>query len=297
MRTIEKAIEKLIGGRSSNDQGRITTVAATTIGAGAPPQGQARSRHVELDRASLAANGFLIPENARSPLAEEYRRIKRPLLKNAFGETAAPIENGNIIVVTSSLPGEGKTYTSINLAMSMAMELDHTVLLIDADVARPALMRYLGVAAERGLTDYLLNENLELADLLLKTNVPELTLLSAGSLQAHATELLASQNMRRLIDELSKRYHDRVVILDTPPLLATSEASVLANLAGQIVVVVEAERTPQTNLNEALSLLDRSKKPVGLVLNKSRRARQADAYGYYYHSGNNKGSSEEKREA
>ncbi len=238
------------------------------------------SRHVQLDLVRLERFGVLTPNKATSATAEELRLIKRPLLVNAFGDGGVMVERGNLIMVTSALPGEGKTFTSANLAMSMAMELDRTVLLVDADVAKPSVTRLFGIQAEKGLVDVLVDPSLQLPDVLLRTDVPKLTLLPAGSRVHHSTEILASDAMRRLAQELSQRYADRVVIFDTPPLLAASQASVLARLMGQIVLVVEADRTPQHIVQDALSHLD-STEVVGLVLNKTSQRRATDYYGYY----------------
>lgn len=239
----------------------------------------------KLDLAQLKSTGLITPETERSQIAEEFRVIKRPLLKNAFGQGAALVDNGNLIMVSSAFPNEGKTFTSINLALSIASELDHTVLLIDADVARPAVSSYFGIDTGPGLVDYLLGEEPDLSTLLIKTGIPKVTLLPAGKRHHHSTELLASENMRNLLEELSLRYPDRVIIFDSPPLLVTTEASVLAGLVGQIVVVVESEKTTQAALKEALSLLDPNKS-IGLVLNKSRQSFGAEYgtyYGYYGH--------------
>ncbi len=242
-------------------------------------------RGEKLDLVRLRAAGLITPEAERSQVAEEFRMIKRPLLKNAFGQGAPLIENGNLIMISSGFPNEGKTFTSINLALSIASELDHTVLLIDADVARPAVTSYFGINTGPGLVDYLLGEEPDLSKLLIKTDIPKLTLLPAGKRHHHSTELLASEGMRDLLEELSLRYPDRVIIFDSPPLLVTTEASVLAGLVGQIVIVVESEKTTQAALKEALSLLDPNKS-IGLVLNKSRQpfgSEYGTYYGYYGH--------------
>ena len=236
---------------------------------------------VNLER--LRQSGALTPDAGRSKVAEEYRLIKRPLLMNAFGHGGnPPIPNGNLIMVTSSVPGEGKSFTAINLAISMATELESTVLLIDADVAKSSVIRYLGLEADRGLLDVLRDPSVQLADVLIKTDIAKLTVLPSGRGFAHATELLASNSMRAFVNDISTRYHDRIIIFDCPPLLATSEASVLASYMGQIVFVVEAEHTPQEAVKDALAHLVNSEY-VGIVLNKApARAAGSDYYGYGY---------------
>ncbi len=236
----------------------------------------------EIDLNRLRAMGAVTPDSGRSKVAEEYRLIKRPLLANAFGHGGVErVQNGNLIMVTSSLPGEGKTFTAINLAISMATELEHTVLLIDADVSKASVVRYLGLKAKRGLIDVLQDSELPLSDVLIKTNIDKLSVLPAGESISHATELLASSSMKNFVQDIANRYPDRIVIFDCPPLLATSEASVLATYMGQIVFVVEAEHTPQDAITDALAHLAGCEH-VGIVLNKFVSGGSAGDYGYGY---------------
>jgi exopolysaccharide/PEP-CTERM locus tyrosine autokinase len=234
-----------------------------------------------INLAKLRQLGIITPDAEKTQIAEEFRLIKRPLIKNAFNQGAGQINNGNLIMVTSALAGEGKTFCAINLAMSIAMEMDHTVLLIDADVARPAMPTYLGLKAERGLLDVLLDDKLELADVMIKTNVEKLSILTAGRKSRHATELLASQSMSDLLKEIAHRYSDRIVIFDSPPLLLTSEAHVLASQMGQIVMVVAAEKTPQQAVKEALRQIE-SCDVINLIYNKASAFPGGEYYGYYY---------------
>ena len=239
------------------------------------------SRSVTIDLERLHHIGMVTPEHSRSPLAEEFRVIKRPLLHNATASGPAAVVNGNLIMVTSALPGEGKSFTAINLAVSIAMELDHTVLLVDADVSRPSVLRHLGLAPERGLMDVLTGDVDDLGDVLLRTNIEKLSILPAGMPHPRATELLASDSMNQLLEQIARRYPDRIVVFDSPPLLVTTEARVLATHMGQIVVVVEAERTTQGSVRQALGTIDAC--PIKLmVLNKSRRAGAGSYYGYGY---------------
>jgi receptor protein-tyrosine kinase len=241
------------------------------------------SMQVEIDLKRLAHMGGITPDSERSQIAEEFRLIKRPLLANAFGQGGSAVKNGNLIMVTSSLPGEGKSFCSINLAISIASEMERTVLLVDADIARPRLPEYLGVRMGKGLLDVLRDESLALSDVMLRTNIPKLSLLPAGRSDRHGTELLASSAMTRLISDLANRYPDRVIIFDSPPLLSTSEASVLATHMGQIVMVVEAERTSQEALKEALGQIE-SCEVIGMVLNKATALLGNDNYYGYYGS-------------
>lgn len=245
------------------------------------PGALSRTRHsVTLDLERIRRAGLLVPDTQRSRIKEEYRHIKRPLLMNASGKGATPTECANLIMITSANPGEGKTFTACNLALSIAAERDRTVLLVDADLVRPSITKVFGFESEVGLVDFLIQDNLELSDVLVETSIPSLTILPSGSGHHLSTELLASRNMRALAQDMSKRYPDRIVIFDSPPLLATTEASVLATLVGQVVMVVEAEKTRQSQVKEALALLDPNM-ILGFVLNKTRRSSGSDYYGYY----------------
>lgn len=237
---------------------------------------------VAINLGRLKSGGLVTPDAERTEIAEEFRLIKRPLLTNAFGQGAESIPRGNMIMVTSSMPGEGKTFCTINLALSIAMEMDRTVLLVDADVAKPKLLQYLGVRAEKGLLDVLRSGSLNLPDVLLRTNIEKLTILPAGKSYKHATELLASDAMNGLIEDMASRYSDRVVIFDSPPLLATSEASVLASHMGQIVMVVEADKTPQAAVREALGQIEDSGAVISMLLNKTTGPKGGGYYGYGY---------------
>ena len=240
------------------------------------------TKRVELDLAHMRDSGMVTAAGGRTALVEDFRIIKRPLIKKAFAERAPGDKPGNLIMITSSLPGEGKTYCAINLAMSIAMELDHTVLLVDADVARPSVLRVLGLPAERGLMDLLLDDKMDLSDVMLRTNVDTLSILSAGTANPRATELLASQTMSTFVAEIANRYPDRIVIFDSPPLLLTSEAHVLASHMGQIVVVVESEATTQHAVKESLRQLE-GLSNVNLIYNKTREFPGVEeTYDYHY---------------
>jgi receptor protein-tyrosine kinase len=260
---------------------RSATLAKSKSAPGAAVLPKRTQRSVVLDFDRLRAQGLLVPDARRSKIKEEYRHIKRPLLMNAAGKGATIAEHPNLIMVTSARPGEGKTFTACNLALSIAAERDRTVLLVDADVIKPSINKMLSFEAGQGLVDLLIDDQLEMADVLVDTNVPSFTLLPAGSAHHLSTELLASQNMLRLAAELSSRYADRIIIIDSPPLLVTTEASVLASLVGQIVMVVEASHTQQSQVQEALALIDPNQ-IVGFVLNKMRSVLSLDNYSYSY---------------
>ncbi|PMQ11160.1 XrtA-associated tyrosine autokinase [Janthinobacterium sp. AD80] len=239
-------------------------------------------RYRELNLPRLQEQGMLTHDGGRSPVAEDFRIIKRPLLRQARATGEQAIRHGNLIVVTSAMPGEGKTYCAVNLAMSIAMEMDMTVLLVDADVARPSVLKVLGLPPEPGLMDVLLDEQLEMADVILKTNVANLSILPAGRSNRHATELLASRAMSRLLAEIASRYADRIVVFDSPPLLITSEAHALVGQMGQVVMVVEAETTTQHAVKEALRQIETCEH-IHLIYNKTRSFPGNDYYGYGYY--------------
>ena len=235
-----------------------------------------------IDLARLHAAGFITPNVPDSKLLHEFRVIKRPLIQNALGKGAAPVANGNLIMVTSALPGEGKSFVTVNLAMSIAMEVDCRVLLVDADVVKPSVPKVLGFRPAKGLMDMLTTPELNPGEVLLKTNVPRLDVLLAGTQHRGASELLASDAMGELLQGMAARYSDRIILFDSPPLLATTESRVLAAHMGQVVVVVEAEKTTHHVLESALSTVENC--PVVMtVLNKIPQSETGSYYGYYGH--------------
>jgi protein-tyrosine kinase len=245
------------------------------------PQGRQRSREVEIDFNRILERGLLTPNSAQSKLANELRVIKRPLINNCLGKGATPVKHARRIMVTSALPGEGKSFVSLNLALSIAMERDSTVLLVEGDPTRPALAEMLGIPPARGLMDLLADPKLDVADVLIRTNLGRLSFIPAGTRNEHATELLASTVMEHLVEQLYERYPDRILIFDSPPLLAAPEPRVLAQHMGQIVYVVEADQTSQSTVLEALSTIE-SCPGVMAVLNKSSYREEGYYYSYYY---------------
>ena len=242
----------------------------------------ALSRRIDIDLDALAAAGIVSPNAPRSRIADQFRVIKRPLISNAMSKGAARVLNGNLIMVSSALPGEGKTFTAINLAMSMATEMDYTVMLVDADVARPSVMSVLGLPEGPGLLDLVQDERRDLSSMLLKTNINKLTLLPSGTPHARATELLASDAMARLLADMATRYADRIIIFDSPPLLPTTEARVLATHMGQVVMVVQAESTLRADVEQALATIEACPVKLMLLNKASTSAREIYGYGYAY---------------
>ena len=255
------------------------TLSSRPIVEPAPARPVVTSKRVELDFDALERNGIVTPRAPRSRIADQFRVVKRPLIRNAMAKGGSAIAHGNLIMVTSALAGEGKSFTALNLAMSIAAELDHTVMLVDADVARPSILPMLGLPPGRGLLD-VLEDSADLSSVLLKTNVDKLTILPAGTAHPRATELLASDAMRQLLNDIATRYHDRIVIFDSPPLLLTTEARVLATHMGQVVIVVQAEKTLQSDVQSALATIESC--PVRMMLLNRSQSDTRGAYGYGY---------------
>lgn len=242
------------------------------------------NEELELDLSLLSQKGMVDNSVERRLINEEYRAIKRKILSNAFGPLSKTIERSNVVMVTSSKPGEGKTFTAVNLALSIASEQDKTVLLVDADVLRPNVMKTLGAQNREGLIEYLLGEKKEISDVMLSTNIPKLKLIAAGKSHNLSNELLASEVMSNTVDEFSTRYKDRIVIIDTPPLLGINETSVLANLAGQAIIVCDEGRSKIHDIKNAVAHLN-PEMAIGFVVNKSLREDNGPGYyGYYYGS-------------
>lgn len=241
--------------------------------------GSSSERQVVIDWRNLAESGFIDNNNAKSQLAEEFRVIKRPLVNNIQGAENNGINRSNLILICSSLPGEGKTFVSINLALSIANERDKSVLLIDADVEKPSISKQLGVESPLGLIEYLEDDKVNFSDILLKTDLPNLSVITAGKRHKYSTELLSSQRMYLFAEEVSRRYKDRIVIFDSPPLLVATQAQILAELVGQVVLVIAAEVTPQSVVNESVAKLSNCD-VVMTLLNKTRK--EIDIYGHNY---------------
>jgi receptor protein-tyrosine kinase len=249
-----------------------------------PAKGRPRSKEVHIDLEALAAAGFVTPQAQRSQIADEFRVIKRPIIRNARERGGSRAERANLVMVTSAIPSEGKSFVALNLAMSIALEVDSTVLLVDADVANPCIMKMTRLPQDyKGLLDLLTGTDTKLPDVLLRTNVEKLSLLPSGTAHGRATEMLASENMAALLEEMASRYPDRILVFDSPPLLATTEARALASHMGQIIMVVEADRTTQVLVKHALETIE-SCPVVMLVLNKAPRPEVGSYYGQNYYA-------------
>jgi protein-tyrosine kinase len=236
------------------------------------------TKRMTLDMVGLRSAGYLPEESMDRQFADHYRMIKRPLVDKALsGNDAAG--DPRVIMITSALPGDGKTFTSINLALSMALERDISVLLVDCDVAKQHISDIVGLRQENGLTDALLDEAIDIESLVVQTNLRGLAVLPAGRRVEGTAELLSSNRMRQIINSLCTRNPRRIVLLDSPPLLITNEGRTLVKVAGQIVLVVRAGYTSRNAIQDALALFD-EEQSGGLILNQVAAAGSDEYYGY-----------------
>ncbi len=282
MSVIENAIKRLQASRGTAEVLPARQPALGTTAAARRLDGAAEAapggRIINLNLDVLREAGLLPPAHQERELAQQFRQIKRPLINAAFGRGAERIADGNLVMMASAVPGEGKTFTSLNLALSMRLEEDVTVLLVDGDVVNPRLSQILGTDDSRGLLDVIKDPSIPLSAAILATDVPGLSFLPAGHQDPNATELLASARMSEVVAQLARQDPSRIVIFDSAPLLLTTESQVMVQIAGQIVIVVRANDTPQHVVLEAIETLPEGKS-VALVLNQSMKQPHA---GYYY---------------
>jgi len=220
----------------------------------------------------LSEETMVVINEPLSPMAEEYRKLKEAVVKMTKRERF-----DNLIAVTSATVGEGKSMTSVNLAACLAGEYDHTVLLIDADLRRPTVHRYLQLGSRKGLSDCL-REGLDVGELLVKTDIGKLSVLPAGTPIANPVELFSSETMRNLFREMKTRYSDRYIIIDTPPVLPFAETRSIARLADGVILVVREGQPSLDQIEEALQALDT--KMLGIVYNGAQ-VQQRSSYYYY----------------
>jgi len=285
MSTIEKALAKQKEALQEQINSSLPETVSSDVEAPIKDQ-ETQSTVDEINKDKIILNGdrlnergFIYSSDSTHHIQEEFRHIKRKLLNNAFGLAAKTLHNSNLIMITSSNPNEGKTYIAINLALSIALEQDKTVLLVDADVLRPSLHRELEFESKKGLLEYLLADVSSISDIIYSTNIDNLKLIPAGKPHHLTNELLASERMEKLAKELADRYPDRIVIFDCPPILGVTETPLLSDLVGQAIVVVEESKTKTDDVKRAVSQLNNDM-AVGLVMNKTIRSKK-DVYGYY----------------
>ncbi len=285
MSLIESALKKLQDGKprgESHAQLEITQTVVQPVGElRVEATSSASGRRIIVSREELRRSGLLPPDLFQRQQASQFRRIKRPLLAAALGRGADKAANGHLIMVASALPGEGKSFTAMNLALSMAMERDITVLLADADVAKPHVSRSFGVEDEPGLVDALQDSSLDIESLVIPTDVSGLSILPAGRHVETAAELLGGKRMQQVIARLAQADSRRIVLFDSPPLLLTNESRVLTEVVGQVLLVVRAGVTARMAVQEAIATVA-DNKIVSLVLNQTDTVGHETYYGHGY---------------
>nr|WP_246623243.1 AAA family ATPase [Sphingomonas colocasiae] len=239
-------------------------------------------RYGRVDRELLREAGLIVPDAPASELSEEFRIVKRQLLTEAMGgESGRPLSRGRMILVCSAQPNDGKTFCALNLALSMAAEKDLEVLLVDGDFAKPEIVSTLGLEPGPGLLDALADPALSVESCVIRTDIPGLSVLPAGRHTHSDTELLAAAHGRAVLQGLLDVNPSRIVIFDSPPVLAASPASVLALTVGQTLVVVKADKTGEAELRDAIGLLSGCEN-IQLLLNATTYASGGRNFGSYY---------------
>jgi len=210
-----------------------------------------------------------------SPASEQYRKLRARILARTKQDFQ------NTIMVTSADVGEGKSITSVNFAVALAREIDHTVLLVDADMRKPSIHKYLGIKTDRGLSDYLSGQ-VELSDVLINTGLGRLVLLPAGNACSNPAELLSSNRMKELVKEMKHRYADRYIVIDTPPVLVSADAISMSNHVDGVIFVVQAAKTSEKTVKKAINLL-KGATMLGIVYNNVPDYLGKNLNPYYYH--------------
>lgn len=243
------------------------------------------TRQGTIDRERLASRGMIVPGTPVTGISEEYRIVKRELIRNFGGVGNRPIlPRGHRVLIASANPGEGKTFSAVNLALSLAVEADHDVLLIDADIAKPSVLEALGLDDGPGLMDALADPHLPLGECLIQTDIPGLKVMPAGTGHMHDTELLASARTEALLAQLEQGAPGRILIVDSPPVLAASPAAVLAGHVGQTIMVVRADETLESSLRDAIGLMGACPH-IQLLLNGVKFSPGGRRFGTYYGQG------------
>ena len=290
MSLVEQAIARMRNQANAAAKSATATTAVAPKGPTLPAVAETMlepsriTKRMSLDMRALRAHGYLPEEGRDREFAEHYRRIKRPLIDKALSATTA-VGEPRVIMITSALPGDGKTFTSVNLALSMALERDISVMLVDCDVAKRHISEIAGIGEEKGLLDALVDESLDIESLAVQTDLRSLSILPAGRRVEATAELLSSIRMRQLLSTLCARNPRRIVLLDSPPLLITNEGRSLVKVAGQVVLVIRAGRTPRHAVQEAVALFD-PQQAGGLILNQMAAGSSEDYYGYEAYGSN-----------
>lgn len=279
MGRIEDAVRRLQRARGETspapERPRLGTVSPP------PPPVQYHGKHSEVDLEQLRRNELLAPEADARRIEEQYRTIKRPLLRNADPHRNAGVDRGNLLMIASAMAGEGKTFSCVNLCLSMGREKDWHVVLVDADCSKPHLTRLFSAEEEPGLLDLLRDPEAQFDAFVMPTDIPGFFMLPAGVSDGDTSELLASKRMDELCASLAAGQPGRMIVFDSSPLLLTSEATALAAHIGQIALVVRANETPRSAVIAALEKLD-SDKAIGCILNRAYGHGELQGYGYGY---------------
>lgn len=283
MSIVERALDRMQRGAARPQQPEAP---ANVRIAALSPQGvedavDSGGRRLLIDRAAVRSLGYLPESSEDRRFADQYRQIKRTLISNFLASAVQGPGSPGLIMMASALPGDGKTFTSINLALSIARERDVSVVLVDADVAKPHISQIFGVEGEPGLLNALADETIDIESLVWRTDVRGLSVLPAGPHNSAATEMISSARMQQLVTQLQQRNPRRIVLFDSSPLLATSESLALADIAGHVALVVRSGKTPREAVLEAIEKLGEGRN-VSLVLNQGR---PSITQNYYYGQG------------
>ena len=243
------------------------------------------TRQGAVNAARLAAVGMIVPGQPVTGIAEEYRIVKREIIRNMVGAPNRPVvPRGHRVLIASANPGEGKTFSAVNLALSLAAEADHDVLLIDGDMAKPSVIKLLGLQDGPGFMDALADPHLPLGDCIIQTDLPGLKVMPSGKSTVGDTELIASSRTEALLAQLEAGAPGRILIIDSPPILAASPAAVLAGHVGQLIMVVRADETLEASLRDAVGLVSACPH-IQLLLNGVKFSPGGRRFGTYYGQG------------
>lgn len=278
MSLVEQAIARLRNQQLGAQRPVPGSAASKAIMPPAVDDSAKAANRLVIDNNALRAGGYLPELTKDRQFADQYRRIKRPLIEKALSGDDAGGEP-RIMIVTSAVPGDGKTFTSINLAFSMALERDISILLIDSDVSKHHITDIFGLRQRKGLLDALVDENLDPEGLIVPTSSRGFSILPAGTRVDGTAELVSSNRMREIVTMLCARNPRRILLLDSPPLLITSEGRALVKIAGQVILVVRAGVTPRHAVQAAIEMFD-EKQAGGLILNEIKVGFTEGYYGY-----------------
>lgn len=271
MSRIEKALEKAVEMRK--------TVKGAPLSEISLPKDEVTFKGFDIDKPIInpetVDNNIVCIKAPHSSIGEQYKKLRARIIKETSKDFL------NTIMITSPDIGDGKTITAINLAIAIASEMDHTVLLVDADLRNPTVHKYLGIESRPGLSDYLMGKA-EFSNILVKTGIGKLVVLPGGNSSDNAVELLSSEKMGRVVHDIKHRYKDRYVIFDSSPILVAAESIPLSSFVDCVVLVVQATRTTPKTASHALSLIKGSK-ILGIVFNNVPKDLAKNLYPYYYH--------------